>query len=178
MKKVLFIALAIAAVTTVSAQKKEEKKGKGETMMSVGAEVGLPIGSLGDINGIGFGASVKAAFPVSADGAITGSAGYMTFSGKTISILGISVKNSALGMIPIKAGYRHMLGGGFNVEPQVGYTLFSGSGSGGGFTYAANVGYMINNQWDLSARYEGISNNGSVSFIGARVGYNFSLKGK
>ncbi|HEX6916050.1 MAG TPA: autotransporter outer membrane beta-barrel domain-containing protein, partial [Chitinophagaceae bacterium] len=101
--------------------------------------------------------------------------GYVNFSGKDFTVGSTTFKASSTYLIPLKAGYRLNLGeGGFNIEPQLGYSV--GKGGGGGFTYAGNIGYMINNQFDIAARYEGVSKDGSsLSFIGLRVAYSFGL---
>ncbi len=50
--------------------------------------------------------------------------------------------------IPVKIGARYrFVPGGFYFEPQLGYTSINSPGStkaSGGFTYAANAGYMFN----------------------------------
>jgi outer membrane autotransporter protein len=153
------------------AQNTDDKKPSG-TSMSIGVEAAYPFGKLGDVTSFGIGGSAKIAIPAGS-GAVTLSGGYINFMGKEIGNTG--VKYSSTYFIPLKAGYRVNLGeSGFNFEPQAGYSV--GKGSNGGFTYAGNIGYMINNQIDISARYEGISKSGTtLSFIGARVAYNFSL---
>ena len=162
--------------TNSFAQKSDAKKNTDKASVSIGAEIGLPIGDLKETTSIGIGGSVKAAIPIFEGGAVTLSAGYMTFSGKTVTILGQSFKYGSLGMIPIKAGLRFIISEGFYGEPQLGYTLYSGSGNSGAFTYAANLGYMVNNSFDISARYEAASkNSATLSFIGARIAYSFGL---
>lgn len=138
-----------------------------QSELSLGAEVGLPMGTFGQGYSVGFGASAKYGYGVTDNSAITLSAGYMTFSVK-------SPGSGSYGMIPVKAGYRYGFEGGFYVEPQLGVTMVSASGGGGstsGFTYAANLGYMMS-KVDLGVRYETVSaQGGSLSFIGARVAY-------
>lgn len=173
MKKLVFITLLLVVGVATSAQQTNDKK-KATTGMSIGAELALPIGDFADISGIGIGGSAKLAIPVG-DGNATLSAGYVNFSAKDFTVAGITVKGSSTYLIPIKAGYRFNLGeGGFNFEPQAGYSV--GKNSGGGFTYAGNIGYLINNQVDLSLRYEGVSKSGgSIAMIGLRVAYHFSF---
>ena len=174
--KFLLVGLTVLVATNLFAQKSDSKKEADKASVSVGVEVGLPIGDLKQTSSIGIGGSVKAAIPVFDGGAFTLSAGYMTFSGKTVDILGQSFKFGSLGMIPIKAGLRFVISEGFYGEPQLGYTLYSGSGNSGAFTYAANLGFMVNNSVDISARYEAASKNSStISFIGARIAYSFGM---
>ncbi len=138
-----------------------------QSELSLGAEVGLPMGTFGQGYSVGFGASAKYGYGITDNSAITLSAGYMSFSFK-------SPASGSSGLIPVKAGYRYGFEGGFYVEPQLGVTMISTSGGGGstsGFTYAANVGYMMS-KVDLGIRYETVSAQGaSWGFVGARVAY-------
>ncbi len=146
--------------------------------LSIGAELGIPTGDLNAYQKIGVGGSAKAAFPVASDLDITASAGYISFSGDEAG----SFKYPALNFIPIKVGVRYrFVPKGFYLEPQLGYTSINSSGTTtakGGFTYAANAGYFIGRNFDISARYEGVSKKGSqgnLPFVGFRLAYNFSL---
>jgi len=147
--------------------------------LSIGAELGIPTGDLNASQKIGIGGSVKAAFPVTSDLDITASVGIISFSGDEVG----TVKNPALNFIPIKAGVRYrFVPHGFYLEPQLGYTSIntpnSNGSATGGFTYAANAGYFLTPNLDLSARYEGVSKKGSqgnLAHVGLRLAYNFSL---
>ncbi len=185
MRKIKFLLLSLTVLAATNSFAQDDKKEDGPAI-SIGAEVGIPLGDLKTTYSVGIGGSVKAAIPVFEGGAFTINAGYMTFSGKSFQTLtGFdanlnpiygSAKLQSLGMIPIKAGLRFSISEGFYGEPQLGYTLYSGSGSSGAFTYAANLGYVINKMVDISARYEAASKNSStLSFIGARVAYSFGL---
>lgn len=191
MKKLF--SLAVAALALSSAAFAQDKGGSQGTAISVGLEAGLPIGKFGnsgvkfsDAYKFGIGGSAKVAIPIFENGAVTLSAGYISFSGKSETIGGVTFKNPALSMIPLKAGLRYTLGNtsGFYIEPQLGYSIAKVKGaseSASGFTYAANVGMLINNMIDLALRYEGASLNksvGTVSHIGLRAAYSFNLSGK
>lgn len=147
--------------------------------LSLGVELGIPTGDLNGTQKIGIGGSAKAAFPVASDLDLTVSAGYISFSGDEIG----SFKYPALNFIPIKAGVRYRFAPhGFYLEPQLGYTSINTPGSStsgkGGFTYAANAGYFFTRNWDISARFEGVSkkgNQGNLAHVGLRLAYNFSL---
>nr|MBA2329427.1 hypothetical protein [Flavisolibacter sp.] len=75
---------------------------------------------------------------------------------------------------------------GLYIEPQVGYGIYGVKFKGGGFdesesegafTYAFGLGYAMNGL-DIGARYQGASKDGStLSLIGIRLGYNFTLGG-
>ncbi len=172
MKRLVLIVALGAFGFSASAQNTDDKKASTGTTLSIGVEAAYPFGKLGDVSSFGLGGSAKVAIPAG-PGAVTLSGGYVNFFGKEIGNTGVKFANTYL--IPLKAGYRFNLGeSGFNFEPQAGYSV--GKGSSGGFTYAGNLGYMINNQIDISARYEGISKSGTtMSFVGLRLAYNFGL---
>src|SRR5688572_15756184 len=149
MKK-MFMLFAIGTVMSFSVSAQDDDKKAAPTTLSVGLEAGLPMGDFGKVYSFGIGGSAKVGIPAG-PGAVTISAGYMTFSGKD---LGGGIKASGYSLIPLKAGYRFGLGSGFNVEPQVGYSV--GESSTGGFTYAGNVGYMFSPAVDVALRYEGV----------------------
>ncbi|MDB5249460.1 MAG: hypothetical protein JWQ40_3854 [Segetibacter sp.] len=177
MKKLPF--LLIASFIFSTAKTFSQQSSIPSPSLNLGVEAGLPVGDFGKGYKVGLGGSLKALFPVATDAAITLSAGYMSFSGKETTLGGNTVyKNPALNMIPIKAGFQYSFPGGLYFEPQLGYTNFKvkDGKSNGAFTYAANLGYLINRKLDLSARYEAFSKNeATTSFAGLRLGYNFSL---
>lgn len=175
MKKIKICLLALTVLVAATSFAQDDKKKASGNSLSVGAEVGLPIGDFADLNKLGIGGSAKAAFGIFEGGAVTLSAGYMTFSGKDIIILGQTISGGKTNIIPVKAGLRYMLGGGIYAEPQLGMT-FIGDGGGSAFTYAAGVGTTINDKIDLGVRYEAFSKNSFTwSYIGARVAYSFGF---
>jgi hypothetical protein len=176
MKRIKFLFLSVAVLLATNSFGQEET-GTGPNL-SIGAEVALPVGDLGDSHKLGLGGSLKAAFPVATDAFVTVSGGYISFSGKSVAFGGQSIKVPALNAIPLKAGFQYRFPGGFYLEPQLGYTIFSvkDADSDGAFTYAFNVGYLINKALDISTRYEAASKEGStISHVGFRLAYNFSL---
>lgn len=177
MKKILTIfAITIMVALSSNAQRSFSSNSSDPNIaptLSVGAELGLPTGDLSNAWKTGFGVSAKYAHPLGENSAITGSVGYVSFSGKD----GIPAWN----MIPVKVGYRYFLtGSNFNIEPQLGYTFGSVSGSSSSdasaFTWAVGAGYFITPNIDLGLRYESLNKNGnSANFVGFRIAYNFSL---
>jgi hypothetical protein len=171
MKRIKILLAVTAVVFSVSSY------GQGRPSLSIGAELGVPTGDLNLTQKIGVGGTAKLAFPVGGGTAITLQSGIISFSGDEFG----TTKLPAYNFIPIKAGVRHQfVPGGFYVEPQLGYTSINNTNSSGsakgGFTYAANAGYFINNQFDISARYEAVSkSNQTLPFIGMRLAYNFGL---
>lgn len=214
MKKVKFLmlSLSILAATSVFAQKESKKDGNA---FSIGVDGGLPIGDFNKSNNFGIGGSAKAVFSIFEGGAVTLSAGYITFSGKgSTTLTGYDTagmptygKGASFNTIPIKAGIRFNIAEGFYGEPQLGVTIANtkvisidqnfnitnNSQSKSYFTYAAGVGYVVNNMVDIGVRYEGFSqkvpsysldqngnlttstSNKTTGFIGVRIAYNFSL---
>jgi hypothetical protein len=177
MKKLITLLMLATAVSYSNISNAQDDAGNSPSI-SVGVEVGIPTGDFGESHKLGLGGTVKAAFPVITNGDITVTAGYISFSGKDVAFFG---KLPAMNVIPLKAGFRYRFPGGFYVEPQFGYNIWKAKGgeSEGGFTYAGNLGYLINNMIDLSVRYEGTSIEGTtISHIGFRAAYSFSLGGK
>jgi hypothetical protein len=175
MRKVFLTMAAVVAIASASFA----QSGKNE--VSVGAEVGLPMGDFGEGFKTGFGGSLKGLFGIGAAGQITGTVGYTSFKMKG-SMEDMSVTT---GILPILAGYRHNFSG-FYVEPQVGYSIMrvkanvlgeSGSESTGAFAWAAGAGYQFSGI-DLGVRYQSLSKDGeSLGQIAFRVAKSFSLGG-
>ena len=156
---------------------------KGTSYIGVGGDLSLPTGDFGDYFKTGVGGYVKAMFGVGTAGQVTLTTGYTSFkeAGDWEDFTAVQ------GVAPILFGYRHNFNG-FFVEPQIGFGMYNYKEtstewgyykeSGGGFTWAASVGYVFNKKFEVSARYQTGGNEGSsVSFFGLRVGYNFSLSG-
>lgn len=127
---------------------------------------------------LGFGAFLKAGFPVSDGSDVT------LEIGADIFILNDGSDNTdGTAMCPLKAGYRYTLNGtgkGFYVEPQVGFNLYGVTSlqdnEGNevdlkyhGVIFAAGTGYLFdigNIPFDVNLRYETvIAHGGSNNFI-------------
>ncbi|RFZ90843.1 hypothetical protein D0C36_17990 [Mucilaginibacter conchicola] len=164
MKKLLFI-LAIVAGTafTASAQTSSEKG-----RFSIGFDGGFPIGDYGDIYSVALGGNLKYEHPVAPSTFVTISGGYTSLKVKD------ELGGGSDGFIPVKAGLKYYFGGqGFYGEGQLGAVFGTASGSTTSFAYSPGIGYTIEGGFDIGVRYEGWSNNGTLSQIGFRVGYNF-----
>ena len=175
MKKIINVSMTAIAILLCS-QSIGQVSTAGRPSLSLGAEVGIPSGNLNTTQKLGLGGSLKALFPLFEGGALTVSAGYVSFSGDETG----SFKYPALNFIPFKAGLRYNLTpGGVYLEPQLGYTSIatqnSNTSATGGFTYAGNLGVLLQ-ALDLSVRYEAVSRNGhTLPFLGLRGAYNFKL---
>ena len=176
MKK-LFTVFVLTVISVIGA----DAQNNSTKSLSIGAELGLPTGDLSNMQKAGAGISAKMAFPVVANGAFTASLGYLGFGGKSINLLGISYSNPSWSMVPVKLGFRYKIPGtAVNVEPQLGYTFGSRSGSPArdvsGVTWALGAGYYFTPSIDLGLRYESFSvSGGSLNFIGLRLAYNFNI---
>jgi hypothetical protein len=177
MRKFLIAAILGATSFGVQAQ-------TGHNQIGFGPEVAIPTGDFGDMFNTGFGGSVKGMFGIGTAGQVTMTSVYTIYKAKDLPS-GVDFNASS---IPILLGYRHNFKG-FYVEPQAGYgilgskvsgtgTSLDGSDSDGGFTWAAGIGYAMQQGIDIGARYQSTEKDGSTSLIGFTVRYNFSLGGK
>src|SRR5699024_7912439 len=172
-KQLLIISFLFLFVGFATAQ-------KGNILISLGADVALPIGDFGEYSTIGIGGTAKGHYGISDAGDITFTTGYISFGSKGSNDF-MSVKT---GIIPFMPGYRHTFDG-FYEEPQlvlVSYTpqfkcevldrlrMDSVSDFSSRFSFAAGVGKMFGNLY-VSPRYQMISSAGIANFIAARVGY-------
>lgn len=179
MKKII-LSLAVSFISLAGFSQEYRQPG---SELSIGAEGALPVSDLKKNSNVGFGATVKYAYNFDESIAATLQSGYIYFPGK--SIAGGKVNMS---QIPLKAGVRFSMGQ-FYAEPQLGVGFWhesfkgsdgestvSGSGNESGFTYAGNIGVMVSQNFDISARYEGMKKDGAnISFIGLRLAYTFPL---
>ncbi|MGN6617941.1 MAG: hypothetical protein ACTHJ5_12275 [Ilyomonas sp.] len=139
---------------------------------------------------IGFGASLKFAYPISDGDDITLEGGLHYFTEKDNTDYGII-------NVPVKAGYRYTLnrtGAGFYVEPQLGYNAyginsyygfndyknvdekFHGVIVAGGFGFLTQPGSV---KFDFGIRYESvIYNRKFLNTVSFRIAHNFSFAGR
>jgi hypothetical protein len=175
MKK-LFLLFALFIVISINANAQS-----GNNQIGIALDLGIPIGDDSEDSKLGIGGQLKGLFGVGTAGQITFTTGYMRFGVKDLPD-GFEASSS---IIPLLAGYRHNFSGLY-IEPQVGYGIYGGKFKGGGFdisdsegafTYAFGLGYAMGG-FDVGARYQGATKDGSsMSLIGIRLGYNFTLGG-
>ena len=185
---IVMIGLMTTLTTATFAQESTTKTPSQRGLsLSVGPEFILPIGTFKSESGykFGLGGSAKLVLPLASNWDGTVSAGYIGFSQSKLD--SVASKNTFT-TIPFKAGIRYRADGGFYVEPQAGFTqtkVTNQEGSGQ-FTYALNLGYLINDMFDISARYEainakdetisGVTVKGiSAKMLGLRLAYNFNF---
>lgn len=127
----------------------------------VGPQVGLPLGDAHDISNFVLGGEVQGEYQFNKNVSAIVSTGYSHFFGKD---LGGGTKLN-YGAIPILAGARYYPTPNFFIGGQVGYGIFTEDANGGGFAYKPQVGYVAG-PVQLSLNYTGISNNGTISWLG------------
>lgn len=153
MKKVFLVAaFTVAGFVGLNAQQ--------DFKFGAGINVGLPIGDLK--NSYNFTAGVELQGELGFTEKVKGVAttGYSHFFGKDFA--GYKPK---LGIVPILVGARGYLSEQFFLTGQIGYAFFTGDGDGGGFAFKPQVGYDAG-QFQLGLSYNGVSNNGTGSWLG------------
>src|SRR5689334_6505370 len=115
---------------------------------SVGAELALPQGDLGDVAGTGFGGSVRYESPINENLSWMGTVGFLTFGEKDDS--GVKVS-----MIPVLAGVKYYFTesfGGFYAGAELGLSFnkvtvdaVDYDESSSDFGFAPQIGYHLGN---------------------------------
>lgn len=171
-KFTIMLLMMIALGTTKMFAQSDYKK----VRIGLGLEGALPVGATANAYNVGAGATFRVAIALNETSAFTGTTGVIAFIPK--SMTGVNTKAQL--NIPIKAGYKHMLGETLYGLGEAGITMArtyipsTGSGSlssvsSSEFTYSVGVGAHLGG-FDPSLRYEGYSGSG---FIGLRIGFNF-----
>ena len=165
MKKVLFSLAIIAASFAANAQSEGSSS---KFKFSVGAEVGLPVGDLGDFSSLAVGGSVQGDYWVDPSFALTVQAGYQRFLAKDNNGL-------ELGVIPILAGGKYNFSEKVYGSAQLGVGIFTSGGSNSSaFAYAPGVGFKFTDNLDALLKYQAYSKNSVTnSTIGLRIAYTF-----
>lgn len=183
LNSIIILVLTLLVSVSSLAQGKEEK-----VSVSIGGDIAFPL----EPNTFypGFGGTVKVAVSLTPKTFITLTSGYISFKGRhrdSSWFLGEK-------FIPVRIGFQYKLNSRFYVEPQAGYALkmygpispnspFSRAPLDNTFNYAINVGYLINKNFDVSARYEDYillgnqygKGTSQLPSIGLRVAYKFKL---
>ena len=189
MKKMKFLLVGFSLLVAANSFAQESPARRGLSI-SIGPEVAVPLGifrnkvlfpgAASSVRGykLGVGGSAKLNIPVATNIDISLSAGYMAFSQKASiddASGTISLTKNSYTFVPFKGGVRFRLNHGFYLEPQAGYTQtkIKNEEGAGYFTYAGNIGYLINRAVDIAIRYESVSRTGgNLNFAGLRVAYN------
>ncbi|MDO3625873.1 outer membrane beta-barrel protein [Mucilaginibacter sp. BT774] len=174
MRKILLMAVLIVSAVTASFAQTSKSSSSTSGKFSIGVDPGVPVGSVSDVSSFAIGGDIKYSLPAAPNFDVSLSAGYTVFIGKTIDFGGTSVKVGNLKAIPVKLGGRYNFSGatGFFGEVGIG-AAFIQDGGGTAFVYAPGIGYALDGGFEVGARYEGWSKNGSIGQIGFRVAYSF-----
>ncbi len=150
--------------------------------LSIGAEAGIPVGSLKDGYDWNFGGSAQADFPIIKDKFYaTVNSGYNNFFAK-------SNNSNDLHLIPVKAGLKYFPVRYFYIQGEAGASFLTNKSSIGTdksavFVYAPQIGVLLNiggnNYIDAGFRFEGntkfYDQGKTNNFLGLRVAYAFGL---
>ena len=182
MKQAVLVAILVVACS-ISAF----GQATGSWRVGVGAEGGIPIGDFSNFASLGIGGIVKASYVVDPTFEVTLKTGYLSFSGKdiTVTFLGVSttVSGGSAGIIPILVGGKYyFMPGDTRVYGDAEVGMFSISNGGGtkfGFAPALGAEFKAGDKmWvDVHGNYSYISTDViSTSFIGFGVGLVFDLQ--
>ncbi len=187
MKKALFTVLVLLLAVSLT-----QAQDKGDMGVSVQGGIALPMGDFGDAYDLGFGGTGTFQYYLNKNLAITGTAGYLTWSNSQ------DMADATFSTIPLLAGVRYFVGKG-NFKPYVNGKVglyFSSSdvtvdlgffggeqsvsssttdlGVGVGAGFLMPLGKNLN--LDVSASYDIIMTSGSsTSFISVLGGVSFAL---
>ena len=179
-KLILSAAIVIAAIGANAQMKKAETKTMKKFDFSIGAELGLPVGTnFSNYYTFGVGGTAQGDINVANDLAITIQAGYITYLAKSVTIAGVSYKGSALNVIPIMGGIKKKFSDGkVYASAQLGTGIFTGGGSSDAtFAYAPGIGYYFSPNFDVLLKYQGYSKNSTTySTVGLRLAYTIGAK--
>lgn len=159
---------------------------KQEFRLSVGPEVGIPVGNLSDVYNWNLGGSIQMDIPIVQSLYVTVNAGYNNFFIKD------EFKQQGghnMQLIPVKAGLKYFpVGNVFYVQGEAGVSFLANktdlqANKSTAFVYAPQIGALIplapKNYLDVGFRWESTSSfydGGSyANFLGLRVAYAFGL---
>ncbi|MBS1664035.1 MAG: outer membrane beta-barrel protein [Bacteroidetes bacterium] len=178
----LLVSLAFAS--QAQEQPKSTASDKQEFRLSVGPEVGVPIGQFSNNYGWFLGGSVQGELPVAKNLYVLLNAGYNNFFVKDGKVIDQDVRT-----IPVKAGLKYFFVPNFlYVSAEAGASFLVNKSDlnadkSTAFTYAPQVGVLFplgsKNYLDVGFRFQGqgsFANNGTYSnFLGLRIAYTFGL---
>jgi len=151
----------------INLQSKAQLKG-----FSIGpyAELAKPVGNLDETHKNGIGVGLSADIRLGKWG-LTGSAGYIHFTGKSITTGSGTKDIPDINAFPIRAGLKYRLAPIIYVKLESGVANFN-KDNGSAVIVSPGIGLRILGL-DIQGKYEAWVNNGTNSFWGLKVGYNF-----
>lgn len=187
LKKIGAATLIIISALTFNLQAQTEAPSKFK--ISVGPEIGLPVGDLSDRYDWSLGGTIEAEYSIAEDLGLTFNTGfYNLFADNSGYILNETKYTKDLQVLPVKLGLKYFVAGGLFVQGEAGASFLlnksdSGYDKSTAFTYAPQIGYRIglsNNEFiDASVKWEGStkysSQGSSNNLLGLRIAYGFGL---
>lgn len=177
MLKTLYTAgLFIAATCMFSSTANAQLKG-----FSIGpyAEIGTPVGDFKETHNSGFGGGLNADIKLIAGFGVTGSAGFMYFSGKdytvTTSLGSTTIEAESIKALPVRVGLKYKFGFPLlYVKAEGGTATFVGGDAyeGTAGIFAPGIGIRVLGL-DVEAKYEMWFKEGTSSFLGLKASYHF-----
>ena len=168
MKKIILsTAVLITTVLTVHAQ--SSSTDSKQLKFSVGVEAGLPLGDFKETHKFGIGGSVQGEYAAAEKVGLTLNAGFLSFTGKSIE----GGKYPSASIVPVLAGAKYYFTENVYGQAQAGISFFN-NGGGSAFTYTPGIGVKAGENIDILVKYQAATKSGeTLSFLGARVAYNF-----
>jgi len=141
-------------------------------------EPGLPLGKLKDAAGFVISINAEAKYFLTERLAAMVSVGFTNYFGKNHTFTEyngngdpqtFTVKTEDLHAIPLQAGFHIGLTDNVFIQGTAGVSFLS-NGGGTAFIYSPGLGYTFK-QFEARLKYEALSKNGTLSFIGLQLGY-------
>ena len=127
--------------------------GGSKPAISIGVDAGIPT-----TKGLSFviGGSLQGDFKVASELALTLSAGYKSWQVKG---------GGSSGFVPVLGGIKYYFTPMVYGSGQLGITFSTESGGGSAFTYAPGIGFKVSDNFDILAKYTGMSVKGGGSLM-------------
>ena len=169
MKKVIFLAVIVAAAFAANAQSKTGK----DIQFSGGIRLALPTGNFHLSHSIGLGAELQAEYALSPQASLTGTTGYTNFFGKSQSYGSYKYKYESVGYIPILVGARYHASENVFIGGRLGYGILTGTTGSGAFNFEPQVGYNAD-KFQLALGYNALVDNGTLGHLGVSAVYKLN----
>jgi len=163
MKRILLSIVVMITMISANAQSDSNEK---DFKFGIGGTLGLPTGDLAIFSNFVYGGDIKGEYTVAPNIAANLSIGYIRFNGKS----GYTISD---GLIPILVGGKYHFSEKVYGQAQLGLSISTASGGGSAFTYVPSVGFDIDENFNIELKYQAASKNGTLSFVGLRIGRTF-----
>ncbi len=161
MKKVAIIVFVILGSIAIKAQ----------TGLSAGVALGAPMGDGSDVSTFNLSLNTQYLFEVSESFKIGPAMAYDLWLGKDYEVANVEIEGEDFSFLPIAAALKFNASEKFFLGGDLGYAVGLDDVDGG-FYYMPKLGYT-SEFFDIYGFYKGISNDGSISAIGAGFMYHF-----